>query len=94
MKGEHIRKLSSKNKRVALPSVLSLSLNKAIFKFSHAPELTEFNIWVFLTMQVSSGTKGAIPLPLLFMNAGTAHAAPACSESSNWPVCSGLSMKG
>lgn len=37
-------------------------------------------------LRVRSGTKAAVSLLLLFLNAASAHTAPALSESCNWPV--------
>lgn len=37
--------------------------------------------------------KCSLSLPLLFINAASAHTAPAPAESYKWPVCSGLYMK-
>lgn len=57
------------------------------------PKVSPFDRRVFLTVQVRRGTGAALSLPLLFINAASAHTTPAPSESHNWPVCSGLYVK-
>lgn len=44
-------------------------------------------------MGVRRVTNAALSLPLLFINAASAHTAPAPAESHNRPVCPGLYMK-
>lgn len=44
-------------------------------------------------MGVRRVTNATLSLPLLFINAASAHTAPAPAESHNCPVCSGLYMK-
>lgn len=44
-------------------------------------------------MGVRRVTNAALSLPLLVINATSAHTAPAPAESHNWPVCPGLYMK-
>lgn len=80
-------------KQAALPSVCNLCLNKVAVYHSRAADFTKFSIKVFLMLRVRSSTKAAVSLLLLFLNAASAHTAPALSESCNWPVCSGLYTK-
>lgn len=44
-------------------------------------------------MGVRRVTNAALSLPLLFINAASAHTAPAPAESHNCPVFSGLYME-